>query len=98
MGNATIEESVLTENEIGLFVRERGSGLAIRKNNFFANSDYNIRSGDFNTEDIPAAGNWWGTLDPAATFYDGRQEEGVGRVLFEPFLTEPVKLESAGVP
>lgn len=97
MGNGTIEETVLTENEVGLFVRERGSGLTLSRNNFFANSDYNIRSGDFNTEDIPAAGNWWGSLHPAETFYDGRQEEGVGKVLFEPFLTEPMQLEKAGV-
>jgi len=97
MGNATIENSVITENEIGLFVRERGSGLTIKSNNFFANSDYNIRSGDFNSEDITAADNWWGSLNPGETFYDGRQEEGVGKVLFEPFLTEPLKLESAGV-
>jgi len=97
MGNALIEETVITQNEIGLFVRERGSGLTVRGNNFFANSDYNIRSGDFNTEDIPAAGNWWGSLNPAETFFDGRQEEGVGKVLFEPFLTQPLNLEKAGV-
>lgn len=98
MGNATIENSVITANEVGLFVRERGSGLTIKGNNFFANSDYNIRSGDFNTEDIAAVGNWWGSLNPAKTFFDGRQEEGVGKVIFEPFLTEPLNLESAGVP
>lgn len=97
MGNATIEDNVITENEIGLFVRERGSGLSVRRNNFFANSDYNIRSGDFNTEDIQAAGNWWGSSAPGETFFDGRQEEGVGKVIFEPFLTQPLKLEGAGV-
>jgi len=98
MGNAIIEDNVITENEIGLFVRERGSGLTVRGNNFFANSDYNIRSGDFNSEDIQATGNWWGSLNPGETFFDGRQEEGVGKVIFEPFLTKPLKLESAGVP
>lgn len=97
IGNAIIEENVITKNEIGLFVRERGGGLTLRRNNIFANSDYNIRSGDFNSEDIPAAGNWWGTSDPASTFYDGNQEAGVGKVLFTPFLTEPLNLEAAGV-
>lgn len=97
MGNAIIENSVITENEVGLFVRERGSGLTVKGNNFFANGDYNIRSGDFNSEDIQATGNWWGTSNPEETFFDGRQEEGVGKVLFEPFLTEPLKLESAGI-
>lgn len=97
IGNAVIEDNIITQNEIGLFVRERGSGLTLRRNNFFANTDYNIRSGDFNTEDIPATGNWWGSADPAGTFYDGRQEDGVGKVLFEPFLTESLNLETAGV-
>ncbi len=97
IGNAVIEDNVITRNEIGLFVRERGSGLTIKRNNIFANSDYNIRSGDFNTEDIPATGNWWGSTDPVATFFDGRQEIGVGKVLFEPALTEQLNLESAGV-
>ncbi|HZV82950.1 MAG TPA: right-handed parallel beta-helix repeat-containing protein, partial [Geobacteraceae bacterium] len=96
MGNALIEENVITGNEVGLFVRERGGGLVIRKNNFSNNSDYNIRSGDFNTEDIKATDNWWGSQEPLSTVYDGRQEEGIGKVLLEPFLSSPVPLEKAG--
>jgi hypothetical protein len=97
IGNAVIEDNVITANEIGLFVRERGGGLTIRRNNFSANSDYNIRSGDFNSEDIPAAGNWWGTSEPLTTIFDGRQEEGIGRVLYEPYLTAPLDLDEAGI-
>lgn len=97
IGNGVIENNVITANGIGLFVRERGSGLTVRRNNLFANSEYSIRSGDFNTEDIPAAGNWWGEQPPLETIFDGRQEEGIGKVLFEPFLSTPVSLESAGV-
>ncbi len=98
MGNALIEENVITGNEVGLFVRERGGGLLVRNNNFSNNSDYNIRSGDFNTEDIRAADNWWGTDEPLKTVYDGRQEEGIGKVLLEPFRSAPLPLEQAGVP
>jgi len=97
IGNAVIEENVITANEVGLFVRERGSGLTVRRNNFSENSEYNIRSGDFNSEDIPAADNWWGREEPLSTFFDGRQEEGVGKVLFEPYLHAPLNLESAGI-
>lgn len=97
IGNAVIEDNVITGNEIGIFVRERGSGLILKRNNIFANSEYSIRSGDFNSEDIPAANNWWGTTEPASTFYDGNQEHGVGKVLFSPFLTGPLNLETAGV-
>jgi len=98
MGNAVIEENTISGNEIGLFVRERGGGLIVRKNNFSANSDYNIRSGDFNNEDIKAQDNWWGTSDPLTTIFDGRQEEGIGKVLLEPFLLSPIQLDKAGVP
>ncbi len=97
IGNGVFEENEIAGNEIGLFVRERGGGLTLRRNNFFGNSEYNIRSGDFNSEDITATGNWWGTAAPATTIYDGRVEEGIGKVLFEPFLEKPVNLEKAGV-
>lgn len=97
IGNGIIEENIITGNEIGIFVRERGAGVLLKRNNIFDNSDYNIRSGDFNTEDIPAAGNWWGAKGPARTVYDGRVEEGVGKVLFDPALAKPVNLENAGV-
>jgi nitrous oxidase accessory protein NosD len=97
IGNAVIEENVITANEIGLFVRERGSGLTIRRNNFSDNAEYSIRSGDFNSEDIQAAENWWGGAEPATTIFDGRLEEGVGKVLFAPHLQSPVNLDGAGV-
>jgi len=97
MGNALIEENIISGNEIGLFVRERGGGLIVRKNNFEANSDYNIRSGDFNSEDIRAQENWWGTEEPLTTIFDGRREEGIGKVLLDPYLRKPVPLDKAGV-
>lgn len=97
IGNGTFEENIITDNEIGVFVRERGGGLLLKNNNIFGNSDYNVRSGDFNTEDIPATANWWGVQAPERTIYDGRVETGIGRVLFEPALSQPVNLENAGV-
>ncbi len=89
-GVAQISESDFWGNEIGLFVREKGSGLNISKTNFFRNSSYNIRVGDFNDEDIEADGNWWGVSDPAATIFDAGDEPGIGNVLFEPFSNERI--------
>jgi hypothetical protein len=88
IGNAVIKENVITGNETGIFVREKGGGLDISRNNIFANSNYNIRVGDFNDEDVPARDNWWGTAAPLETFFDGRNEPGIGNVLFVPYLTE----------
>lgn len=92
-GNALIEENVIINNEIGIFVREKGSGLTIRKNNIFSNKSFNIRVGDFNTEDVDARENWWGAGDPAAMIFDASQEPGIGKVIYAPYLKDPVKLE-----
>ncbi|MBI4826975.1 MAG: right-handed parallel beta-helix repeat-containing protein [Nitrospirae bacterium] len=91
-GNALIEENVILNNDVGIFVREKGSGLTIKSNNIYSNKAYNVRVGDFNTEDIDARKNWWGVDDPAVTIFDARCEPGIGEVIYEPYLTEPVKL------
>ena len=62
-----------------------------------SNTNYNIRVGDFNLEDVDARDNWWGTDDPAGTIFDGRREPGVGKVIFEPFLTERVSFGNGEV-
>ena len=90
MGNGLFTENVITRNETGVFVREKGGGLTINKNDLFANSGYNIRIGDFNNEDVNARENWWGGGDPAETLFDGRREPGIGIIRYEPFLKKPV--------
>jgi len=84
-GIALISESVITDNRIGVFVREKGSGLVLRKNNIFANSDYNVRVGDFNDEDLDAKDNWWGDVVLPDKIFDARTEPGIGFVNYEPY-------------
>ncbi len=93
-GIALVTENIISENRIGIFVREKGGGLKIRKNNMFANEDYNIRVGDFNDEDVDARENWWGGINPADTIFDARQEPGIGMVNYEPFSGESYVLET----
>jgi hypothetical protein len=92
-GNALIKENIILKNETGIFVREKGDGLTIRRNNMYSNTRYNIRVGDFNLEDIDARENWWGSDNPAETIFDGRREPGVGKVIFEPYLKERLHIE-----
>lgn len=92
-GNALITANNVTRNDTGIFVREKGSGLQITNNNLFSNSNYNIRVGDFNSEDVRASNNWWGHVNPADTIFDGRKEPGIGKVLFEPHLQDPVDID-----
>ncbi len=98
IGNAVIRDNVITKNETGIFVREKGGGLSITRNNIFDNSNYNIRVGDFNNEDVPARDNWWGSSEPLATLFDGRSEPGIGNVLFEPFSREPFRTGAGASP
>lgn len=94
LGNATIMENVIMKNKIGIFVREKGGGLTIKRNNLFSNTDYNIRLGDFNDEDVNAIENYWGDGNPADTIFDERKEPGIGRVIYEPYLEEPLNIDS----
>jgi len=88
-GVGLIEDSEILENEIGIFIRERGSGFAIHRNNLQDNERYNLRLGDFNTENVDARNNWWGTDHPLETIFDDRVEPGVGRVDIDPFASVP---------
>ncbi len=93
-GKALITENAITGNNVGIFVREKGGGLTITRNNLFANSEYNIRNGDFNDQDVDARENWWGEGDPAAGIYDARHEPGIGLVRYEPHARRPFTLAS----
>ena len=89
LGNAVIKENNIRKNDVGIFVREKGGGLLITGNNIYDNVDYGIRVGDFNNEDVNAAGNWWGGIDPSGAIFDEKNEPGIGRVLRDPVLKDP---------
>ena len=90
IGNAVIGGNTIRNNETGIFIREKGGGLVITNNNIYDNSNYGIRVGDFNNEDVNARRNWWGGVDPASVIFDEKNEPGIGTVMFEPVLTESV--------
>ncbi len=92
-GNALIKENTILNNYIGIFIREGGGGLTIRRNNIHLNANYNVRVGDFNVEDIDARENWWGNGDASETIFDGMDEPEIGRVLYEPYFDKPVKIK-----
>ncbi len=91
-GTALITENIISGNRIGIFVREQGGGLTLRKNNLAANQEYSVRIGDFNDQDVDARNNWWGSGNPLDAIYDARQEPGIGSVLYEPYARKPYAL------
>jgi hypothetical protein len=97
-GKMEVLENEFTGNEIAIFVREGGAGVAIHRNNLHGNERYNLRLGDFDKEDVDARENWWGQGDPLATIFDGRIESYIGKVVYEPYLDRPLALELPPLP
>lgn len=83
---ASIFDNEFNANEIAVFVREGGHGIAIHKNNFRGSRRYDILLGDFNTEDVAAQENWW---EAAPLLFDANREAGIGTVMIEPRLKRP---------
>lgn len=92
-GIATIQDNEFTGNETAIFVREKGSGTKIKHNTFADNSMYAIRLGDFNDQDVDARQNWWGGKAVLDQVFDGHREDYIGKVIFDPELQSPVKLD-----
>lgn len=89
IGEGEIADSVITGNDIGIFVREGAPTLRIRGSDLSGNREYSIRLGDFNRGDLDARGNWWGDGNPSDLQFDEKDEEGIGRILWEPPLSFP---------
>jgi parallel beta-helix repeat protein len=96
LGNAVIRDNTIRKNEVGIFVREKGGGLLITNNNIHNNSDYGIRVGDFNNENVNARGNWWGGVEPSGVIFDEKNEPGIGAVLVDPVLADPMSVSEGG--
>ena len=96
-GSGMITENIITRNETGIFIKEKGGSVAINRNNLIDNTNYNMRVGDSNDEDVDARRNWWGAGDPGGSIFDGRMETGIGKVYYEPCLREPARTDLGGV-
>ena len=99
---ATIRRNILSGNKVGVFAVIKCRGLTVFEGNLFEkNLDYNVKMGERQSEDIPMVENWWGHIESTAiedTFFDGRIEPELGKVVFEPFLTEKpaIRTQDAG--
>lgn len=91
-GVGEISRNEITANEIGIFVREKGAGLAIHYNNIYANERYALRLGDFNRQEVDARHNWWGGDDLATAIFDQADESYIGPVLLDPVLSDRVDI------
>lgn len=106
-GNVLITNNNISRNDIGvLFVRQHVNAVdferlnkgrempRIEGNNIFANRTYNFSLGEGQERDVSVAGNWWGSTSRekiAELMYDRSKDKSLSSILFEPFLSEPVR-------
>ena len=91
-GSPSIRHNEITGNETGIFCREECGGTSISFNNIYGNSDYDIKLGEAQKEDIDARNNWWGGGSPKV--YDRKREGYIGRVITGPALKDRVNIEA----
>jgi len=87
-----INHNNITGNPKGIYLY-KAPVTKINNNNIHSNTEYNIALAEMNPNDVDATNNWWGTDKPdeiRKTFYDKDADPALGRVIFEPFLTEEI--------
>jgi len=97
-GAPVIRNNVITDNEKGVFITSYPEDYIIEGNNIFGNHRYAVVLGEEVPDDVIMVGNYWGADNPEAiraSFFDGRKDEYLGNVLFEPFAN--TSFSSAGV-
>jgi len=106
-GNVLITNNDISRNDIGvLFVRQhvnavdfdllnRGKEMPrFEGNNILANRTYNFSLGEGQERDVMVAGNWWGAAKSetiAEMMYDHSKDKSLSKIIYEPFLSEPVR-------
>ena len=88
-GYNIIQNNTIANSTVGIYSYKPST---IVYNNIHDNSAYNIRLDQYATSDVNATYNWWGTTDAQAIsqkIFDNKNDFNLGKVTFEPFLTEP---------
>lgn len=92
-GAPVIRNNVITDNDKGIFITSYPRDYLIVQNDIAGNRRYAVVLGEEVPDDVSMAGNYWGTDDPeaiAATLFDGRKDDYLGKVLFTPVADAPV--------
>jgi hypothetical protein len=88
-GDSVIRNNTIANNSVGIFSQGITSSTIIY-NNIQGNSIYNIELHSYETADVNATYNWWGTTDTQLinqTIHDSKNDFHLGTVTFIPFLT-----------
>ena len=90
----TITKNRFEGNNNAFFpVRKTSNTVKIFDNNFGPAKNYQVKLGQTQYKNLDFSNNWWGTTDKEkirAGFFDRGMEPMLGKVIFEPFLQQPV--------
>lgn len=89
-----IRDNLFTDNEYAFFPVQKCTDSVKITGNTIMSTNYNVKMGDNQREDLDFGNNWWGTKDPAAIeakFFDKRKDESLGRVHYQPALDGPAQ-------
>ncbi len=103
-GKVLIKNNLVTDNKIGIqFVHQHINAVdfdnlhkvleppVFVNNNIFNNKKYNFTIGDRQEIDIKVKDNWWGSDDSnkiADSIFDKVDDDELGQVFYDPFLTQ----------
>lgn len=106
-GKVIITNNIVTNNNVGvLFMHPRTNPADSKKsqkivempllknNNINNNHEYNFKMGESQSLDIDATNNWWGSIKQEyieELIFDVKKDNTLGRVVYLPYLKEPVK-------
>jgi len=82
-------------NETGVFVREGSARSVVTGNNFVSSTDYHIKLGEEQSDDVVARDNWWGTdrrEEIGRLIFDREDASYLGRVRYDPPAPGPLRL------
>lgn len=91
-GKPAITGNVFRGNRIGIFISDAPGPFTLAGNDFLESGDYHLSLGETVTEDVQAAGNWWGGAaggDLADLLWDRHDSESLGQILTEPAAAAP---------
>jgi hypothetical protein len=106
-GDVRIFANEISSNDIGvLFVRQHVNAVDFDRlnrgreiprfqgNNIAGNRTYNFSLGEGQERDVNVAGNWWGSSQReaiSASIYDHSKDDSLSSIIYEPFLSAPVR-------
>jgi len=90
-GSPVLRHNLVRNNGKGIFISSKPQDYLIEKNAFINNRPYQVSLGEGVREDVDLRNNYWGAVTPEqleSLFFDGRVDDWLGRIVFEPMLED----------